>query len=141
MVYKCTNDEAPSYLACLFDRLSETSTRERRNTETDLRVSRFYEQHVAKNVFLLEGRSYGMALTQNQNYQKVSNNLNPVLKTPEHKGTLSIPADRELLSTFTLLFLSCILWIFKGLSCFSSHRAACKAIYAYIIVALPCVNK
>ena len=38
MVYKCTNDEAPSYLACLFDRLSETSTRELRNTETDLRV-------------------------------------------------------------------------------------------------------
>ena len=41
MVYKCKNDEAPSYLACLFDRLSETSTR-------------VYEQHVAKNVFLLE---------------------------------------------------------------------------------------
>ena len=38
MVYKCTNDEAPSYLACLLDRLSETSTRELRNTETDLRV-------------------------------------------------------------------------------------------------------
>ena len=38
MVYKCTNDEAPSYLACLFDRLSETSTRELRNTETDLHV-------------------------------------------------------------------------------------------------------
>ena len=38
MVYKCTNDEAPSYLACLFNRLSETSTRELRNTETDLRV-------------------------------------------------------------------------------------------------------
>ena len=38
MVYKCTNDEAPSYLACLFDRLSETSTRELRNTETDLLV-------------------------------------------------------------------------------------------------------
>ena len=30
-------------------------------------VSRFYEQHVAKNAFLSEGRNYGMALTQNQN--------------------------------------------------------------------------
>ena len=38
MVYKCTNDEAPSYLACLFDRLSESCTRELRNTETDLCV-------------------------------------------------------------------------------------------------------
>ena len=38
MVYKCTNDEVSSYLAWLFDRLSETSTRELRNTETDLRV-------------------------------------------------------------------------------------------------------
>ena len=38
MVHKCTNKEAPSYLACLFDRLSETSSRELRNTETDLRV-------------------------------------------------------------------------------------------------------
>ena len=30
-------------------------------------VSRFYEQHLAKNAFLVEGRNYGMALTQNQN--------------------------------------------------------------------------
>ena len=30
-------------------------------------VSRFYEQHVAKSAFLLEGRNYGMALTQNPN--------------------------------------------------------------------------
>ena len=38
MVFKCTNDKAPSYLACLFRRLSETSIRVLRNTETDLRV-------------------------------------------------------------------------------------------------------
>ena len=37
MVYKCTNNEA--YLACLFDKLSETSTRELRNTETGPRIS------------------------------------------------------------------------------------------------------
>ena len=30
-------------------------------------VSRFYEQHVAKNAFLLEGQNYGMAWTQNLN--------------------------------------------------------------------------
>ena len=30
-------------------------------------VSRFYEQHVAKNAFLLEGWKYAMALMQNQN--------------------------------------------------------------------------
>ncbi len=38
MVYKCRNDEAPSYLACLFSRLSETSSQELWNTQTDLRV-------------------------------------------------------------------------------------------------------
>ena len=37
IMYKCKNDEAPSHLACLFSRLSETSTRELRNTKTDLR--------------------------------------------------------------------------------------------------------
>ena len=48
-------------------------------------VSRYYKQHVAKNVFPLEGRNYGMALMQNQNYQKILKNLNPVWKTLEHK--------------------------------------------------------
>ena len=43
-------------------------------------VSRFYEQHVAKNIFLLEGRNYGMALMQNQNYQKISNKLKEIDK-------------------------------------------------------------
>ena len=28
MAYKCINDEAPSYSACLFDRLSETGSKE-----------------------------------------------------------------------------------------------------------------
>ena len=56
-------------------------------TPKPIYVSRFYEQHVAKNAFLLEGRNCGMAWTQNQNYPKPSNNLNPVLKTLEHEGT------------------------------------------------------
>ena len=57
-------------------------------------VSRFYEQHVAKNVFLLEGRNYGMALMQNQNYQKISNNLKPVSKTLEYKEPIIfLPID------------------------------------------------
>ena len=54
MVYKCTNDEAPSYLACLFDRLSETSTREFRNTETDLRVP-FLRTTCGQKCFSLRG--------------------------------------------------------------------------------------
>ena len=65
MVFKCTNAEAPSYLACLFDRFPETSTRGLRNTETDLRVP-FLRTHVAKNASLLEKGIYGMAWTQNQ---------------------------------------------------------------------------
>ena len=57
-------------------------------------VSRCYKQYVAKYVFLLEGRNYGMALMQNQNYQKISNNLNPVWKTLEHKEPiLFMPID------------------------------------------------
>ena len=35
MVHRCMNDEAPSYFACLFDRLAATSSRELRSTETD----------------------------------------------------------------------------------------------------------
>ena len=59
MVYKCTNDEAPSYLACLLDRLSETSTRELRNTETDLRTTLvpFLRTTCGQNTFLLKGRN------------------------------------------------------------------------------------
>ena len=57
-------------------------------------VSLCYKQHVAKNVFLLKGRNYGMALMQNQNYQKISNNLKSVWKTLEHKEPiLFMPID------------------------------------------------
>ena len=35
IVYKCTNCEVPSYLACLFGRLSEIGTRELRNKIQD----------------------------------------------------------------------------------------------------------
>ena len=66
MEYKCTNEEAPSYLACLFDRLSETSTQELGSTETDLHVP-FLRTACAQNAFLLEGQNYGMAWMQNQN--------------------------------------------------------------------------
>ena len=52
---------------------------------------------------------YGMALTQNQNQQKISNNLNPVSKTPEHKSPIFIPVDQELLNYFYFIILSCIL--------------------------------
>ena len=94
MVYKCENDEAPSYLACLFGRLSETSTRELRNTKTDLRVPFLRTTCGQKCFFLLEGRNYGMALMQNQNYQKISNNFKSVSKTLEHEEPiLFLPID------------------------------------------------
>ena len=38
MVYRCINHEAPEYLSGLFQRLSETSARQLRNTSTDLYV-------------------------------------------------------------------------------------------------------
>ena len=51
MVYKCTNYEAPLYLACLFDRLSETNTQELQNTETDLPVPFFTNSMWPKMLF------------------------------------------------------------------------------------------
>ena len=69
MVYKCTNDKAPSYLACLFGRLSETRTWELRNTKTDLRVP-LLQTTCGQKCFSFRGRNYGMVLMQNQNYQK-----------------------------------------------------------------------
>ena len=50
IVYKCINDEAPLYLAYLFGRLSETNTREVRNTRTDLRVP-FLRTTCGQNAF------------------------------------------------------------------------------------------
>ena len=94
-------------------------------------VSRVYEQHVAKNFFLLEGRNYEIALMQNQNYQKISNNLNSVSKTLEHKEPiLFLPIDNFL--TICFYFVISILYIVhcKFLRDYVFlHRAACKAIY------------
>ena len=66
MVYKCTNDEAPSYLACLSAGYQKPVSG---NCEIPkpIYVSCFYEQHVVKNAFLVEGRNYGMGLMQHQN--------------------------------------------------------------------------
>ena len=87
MIYGCTIDEAPSYLECLFDRLSETSTRELRNTETNLRVP-FLRTTCDKNCFSFRGAKLWNGLDAKSKLQKDSNNSNPVSKTPEHKGTL-----------------------------------------------------
>ena len=58
------------------------------------------EQHVAKNAFLLQGRNYGMDRMQNQNQRKISSNLNSILKTLAHKGTLVfLPTVPVLLTT------------------------------------------
>ena len=40
MVYRSINKEAPNYLKALFDRLSDISVRELRNTNTDLKLPR-----------------------------------------------------------------------------------------------------
>ena len=40
MVYKSVNDQAPTYLAAMFVKLSDSSKRELRNTKTDLAVPR-----------------------------------------------------------------------------------------------------
>ena len=93
MVHKCTNDELPLTLhACSTG--YQKPVPGNFEIQKHIFVSRFYVQHVAKNVFLLEGRSYGMALTQNQNQQKISNNSNPVSKAPEYKGPHFILVDR-----------------------------------------------
>ena len=38
MVYKSINNEAPNYLMSLFERLSQNTARELRNTKTDLKL-------------------------------------------------------------------------------------------------------
>ena len=64
----------------------------------------------AKNAFLLDGLNYGMAWMQNQNQQKILNNLNLVSKTPEHNGNLFIPGVRfTTLNYFYLAILFCTL--------------------------------
>ena len=69
MVHKCTNDEAPSYLACLFDRLSETRTRELRNTETDLRVP-FLRTTCGQKCFSFRGAKLWNGLDANSKLTK-----------------------------------------------------------------------
>ena len=106
MVYKCANGEVPSYLACLFERLSESKPGNF-GTPKPINVPCFYEQRVAKTASLLRRRN---GLDANKNQQKISNNLTSVSKTPEPKGTLFIPADRS--NTFNYLYfviLFCVL--------------------------------
>ena len=117
MVYKCTNDEPPSYLACLLGRLSETITRELRNTESDLRVP-FLRTTCGQKCFSFRGAKLWNGLDTKSKLVKISNNFSPVSKTPENKGNLFIPAIREQLTTFTLLFHLLYGKFFKGLSFF-----------------------
>ncbi len=66
MLYKSTHNEAPSYLACLFDKWSETSSWKLRNINTDLSV-RLLQTTCGQNTSLLEEQNFGMALIQNIN--------------------------------------------------------------------------
>ncbi len=53
MVYKCRNDEAPSFLACLLVAYLKPLA-ENLEIPKPIHVSHYYEQHVVKNAFLLE---------------------------------------------------------------------------------------
>ena len=98
MVYECKNDEAPSYLACLFGRLSETSTRELRNTNTDLRVP-----------FLRITKLWN-GLDAKPKLSKNLKELKSVSKTLEHKEPiLFLPIDSFL--TICFYFVISILYI------------------------------
>ena len=127
MVYKCSNDEAPSYLACLFGRLSEASTQELRNTETDPRVP-FLRTTCGQKCFCFREAKLFNGLDAKSKLTTNFKNLNPISKTPEHKRTLFIPSHRELLTIFTLSFYHTYCEFF-GDYLFSLHKAVCKAIH------------
>ena len=58
MVYRSINMEAPNDLTAVFDRLSDISVRELRNTNTDLQLPRLE----APGALLTEGHNYGTTL-------------------------------------------------------------------------------
>ena len=58
MVYRSSNHEAPKYLTGLFQRLSETNTRQLRYTNTDLHVP-FLKTACGKNVSPIEELNSG----------------------------------------------------------------------------------
>ena len=102
MIYKCTNDEAeaPSYLACLLDRLSETITQELRN----IYVSRFYEQHVATNACLFREVKLWNGLDAKSRFTSNFKQFKSYLENSRKKGIVFIPDDRSsTIITFTLL--------------------------------------
>ena len=68
---------------------------------------------------------------QNQNYQKISNNLNSVSKTLEHKEhILFLPIDNFLTIYFYFVIsISYIVYCEFLRDCVFLHRAACKAIF------------
>ncbi len=63
-------------------------------------------------------------LFKHEQFQTISNNLNPISKTPEpkHKGTHFLQSDRELSTTFTLLYHSLLYIVnFQGIIFFFLH--------------------
>ena len=60
MVFKSLNDSAPQYLCDLFNRNSACSSRDLRNTETDLSLPKKIQQ-MGKNASLSGELSYGIA--------------------------------------------------------------------------------
>ena len=108
MAYKCTNDEAPSYLACLFDRLSETSTRELRNTETDLRVP-FLRTTCGQNCFSLRGTKLWNGLDAKSKLTKNFKRFKSFLENSRTKRNPFYSCRSRTFSYFYFTIVSCIL--------------------------------
>ena len=67
--FKPNKNNILNYLAKIDNKIVKTNSKESNKnfgTSKPIYESRFYEQHVAKNVFLLERRGDGMALMLNQ---------------------------------------------------------------------------
>ena len=58
MVYRSISNEAPNYLSSLFERLSQNTIRELRNTKTDLKLF-LLENPLVRNTSLIEEHDSG----------------------------------------------------------------------------------
>ena len=61
MVYRSINNEAPDYLSTLFERLSQNTIKELRNTKTDLKLPLLKPQMV-RNASPTEEHDFGTTL-------------------------------------------------------------------------------
>ena len=103
MIYKCKN-------ACLFGRLSETSTRELRNTKIDLRVP-FLRTTCGQKCFSFRGAKLLNGLDAKPKLSKNFKKFKTCLENSRISGTYYIPADQQLFLTIYFYFVNSILYI------------------------------